>query len=172
MKFNLIPFKKTNFFKNFNKNYLFKNQFQQKYTVRTFFGFLKPKPFIRDSIFFFLQIFTINPKPYTFSRFISFSKKYKPKTIQLFITKRLEDSNRYWSSILLNKLIKKLRLKYITTQRFLLFKHRIFQYTTPKQTKLLESCPIKPEIIDFRTNLHFNQIKPKVPNITTLSTYN
>jgi hypothetical protein len=137
---------------------------------KSFFAFLKQKPFITKVKLNFLKNFYLNPKPYTFSQIVDKSKKYTQNALNNFFVPNSTIS--YVSKLKLKYLLFKknnLKKKKIT---FLLFKHKIFNYTTPKLIIFKKPNKINMKSNEFRTNINFFDNKVMVSNISTFSTYN
>lgn len=143
---------------------------QSALVFKSFFGFLKQKPFITKVKFNFLKNFFLNPKPYTFSQIILQTKKYTSEAINNFFVNAPQPN--YISK---NKL-KYLFFKKISTKKkkisFLLFKHKIFNYTTAKHIIFKRPKQLANQSCEFRTGLSTFIKTFRIPNTSTISTYN
>lgn len=138
---------------------------------KSFFVFLRTKPFIIKMRYNLLVNFIINPRPRTLSKFILLTKQFRADHINnyfmfreknLFISKQ---QVRYFLYKLTNKSKKKIF--------FNLFKYKLFQYTTAPKLKIIHNAFNSHFLnIDFRTNLFNIKLKRSFPNIHTVSTYN
>lgn len=171
MKFNTKPFHKEAIINPITA-LLLKTPTRRYGSFRTFFGFLKPKPFIKSSIYNFLSILHLNPRPYTLVRFISLTKKYKPRTIENYLFKLTSSNHQYWASSLFQKLLFVKKNKFYRTHRFLLFKHKIFNYTTTKKLKFNLNVPQNAYYNDFRLDMSCKNRPYILRNLHTISTYN
>lgn len=138
---------------------------------KSFFVFLKPKPFIIKMRYNLLKNFILNPKPYTLSTLITLTKKFRPTQI-----------NTYFAFTNVNSFISKKKLLHLFLKNtsknkkkvfFSLFKHKLFNYTTPKQIRITFLAVYSQFTqLDFRTNLMNYQFKRSFPNVHAISTYN
>lgn len=138
---------------------------------KSFFVFLRTKPFIIKMRYNLLVNFIMNPRPRTLSTFISLTKKFRANPINeyfMFTKKNLfisKQQMRYF----LYKLNNKSKKKFF----FNLFKYKLFQYTTAPKLKIIHNTINSHFLnIDFRTNLLNIKLKRSFPNIHTVSTYN
>lgn len=142
-------------------------------SFRSFFAFLKPKPFIRSSTFILLSSLHLNPKPYSLNQVITQTKTFSANQLNTFF-----QSNKRNNAILSSQLLLWLVSSSLQTTKnslnFNLFKHKIYNYTTGKKIiRLFTVTKISQPIwLDFRTaSSSYRQIT-SVPNVSTISTYN
>ena len=154
----------------FQKWRVWSNYFKTIASFKSFFGFLKPKPFLMKVKFNLLNVFSLNPKPYTLTQLVSKSKKYKSDHINSLFNSA--SSFFFISKQKLSNIFFKLKLFKKNKINFLLFKHKIYNYTTPKH--YIYPIIIKQTLCnsDFRTGMLFKVKAIKFPNISTISTYN
>ena len=151
-------------------NHIWLNKFIYKNKFRSFFGFLKSKPFIYKIKYSFLNLYKLNPKPYTLRQIISQTKTKTKESIKIeFLVTRKDE---LFSKKLLKNLIFKSQTFFKRKEIFSIFKHKIYKYTTAKKRK--QHCDFKIiNLIDFRQLTSFKQIqKQQFPNVSTISTYN
>lgn len=158
-------------------NLVNKNFFSIKLKFRSFFGFLKAKPFVNNALYKFLNNFYINPKPNALSQIISQTKKYSSSSIQkTFDTNTAPTINSYVTKIGLQHVISKTRIFSLQSARFSLIKHRVYKYTTPPRSKtsILANLTLQLSVLgDLRMGLaHKHTPQGEVYNSTTISTYN
>lgn len=142
---------------------------------RSFFGFLKIKPFIKSCKFEFLSTFVINPRPYALSRIITQTKGYTVKAIQNELFNQYLSDITFISKNSLYRVLKVQRPTLLRGANFLFLKHRIYKYTTPKKKNY---NPVYRSVgslwqVDCRTGLRsVNYCTHTSANSGTISTYN
>lgn len=145
--------------------------FRPKNKFRSFFGFLKPKPFIKESRYFFLKYLTINPRHRTFQKWVQNTKKIKSYYMPNISTNTPICLG--VSELGLRALLHKLKPASLYRLKYKLFKHRVFKYTTPKRyttTDKLGGSYLFQR--DLRTGLVTAHLQQILPNASTISTYN
>lgn len=167
----LKVFQKNIRWNDIQKNIVLFNQSKriQSCRFKSFFGFFKIKPFVYESKLIFLQYLTLNPKPRTLQKWLENSKKYQPSTLVNPI--RSECSGEVSESGLLGVVFKK-NSSSLRRLRYLIFKHRIFNYTTPKNIIFRGQTLQWSQQVDIRIGWGFRHIPTLLPNSHTLPTYN
>lgn len=149
----------------------------QKYSrkFRSIFGFLRPKQFITRVRFKWLGLFPVNPQPRAFQQWVSATKKYRAEALSLALHTAANpvhppvmSKQALWKSCTRQFPRSRNRLK------FLLFRHKVFNYTTPKipQYNLTERRYTVRWGDDLRTGYTLRTYPMMVPNMDTVSTYN
>jgi hypothetical protein len=125
----------------------------RSFKFRSFFAFLKPKPFVINLRNLFCKTFLINPRNRTLSGVIKNTKKFSTLNLQNYFNTRKTSIKPIISSLTLQKLTTKLSKKIRAKTNFVLFKHKIYNYTTPKSNiyqHLADVTRLYPVGLDFR----------------------
>lgn len=170
--FSLKLFKFETLYKNFFKSTtLWNGKLSNHMLFKSFFVFLKTKPFIIKMRYNLLTYFHMNPRPYTLSSFILKTKQFKTNSINLYFNfssqiNFISKKKLFWYFFkTTNRLKKKLFFNF--------FKYKLFSYTTPKKYNRIALNTYSHLFqLDFRTNLINLTYKHSFPNVTTISTYN
>lgn len=142
---------------------------------RSFFGFLKPNSFIVASKFNLLTSLRINPKPFSLSQIISQTKKYTAPQIATFFESTTVQTRKYTSVSFLKKSVQKVLPKITQQSSFKLFRHKIFNYTTPKTLRptFPTTSNVSYSYSDARTGYILRAyLSPSLLNSQTVSTFN
>jgi hypothetical protein len=146
---------------------------------RSFFGLLKTKVFLNESRLSFLKFFKMNPRRGKLSYWVSRTKVSNPEAVNSVVT----NVTRYDHHVSLPQLkwvVLKHRRKCIAPLRYLMFKHRIYNYTTPKPiasywdsvVNYNKFGKVMSANIDPRISLMSGQTAATFNNTHTVSTYN
>lgn len=167
----LTLFKHVVFKKTFTKSNIYNVYNYPAMNFKSFFVFLKPKPFIIKMRYNLLTNFSLNPRPYSLSTFIRLTKRFRSESINNYF--QFSEKNFFLSKKKILFLVLRNVSKVKKKNFFNLFKYKLFQYTTPKKIKLFYE-PNYSHILqlDFRTGLIDMHYKKSFPNVTTISTYN
>jgi hypothetical protein len=147
----------------------------QSNKFRSFFGFFKPKPFIKNCTNYLLDRLYLNPKSYNLKIFIQNTKIIPKLLISSFFIPKYEVSSTVSKLMLKEFLLKKNKSGWAGFQ-YNLIKHKLYNYTTSKAVKINQYMSLRTQLhkcTDLRTGLSSAQ-KPYngIPNLDTISTYN
>lgn len=138
---------------------------------KSFFVFLKPKPFVIKNRYNLLQTLRINPKPYSLSNLIKLTKRFSPQSLNNSFTTQY--THPFISKKNLKLIIFSTKNKTKKKLFFNLFKHKMFSYTTAKKLTFYQhSTNSHLSNLDFRTMLTLSTYSKEFPNVGNISTYN